>query len=717
MSTRESSDDQTSKAQGDAEILRVAHERFRMTEEAESDFRRKALDDLKFSIGEQWDERDKAGRAEDGRPCLVVNKLQAHLHQLVNDQRQNRPAIKISPVDDKADVETAKIRQGLIRHIEYASDADTAYSTAFDSAGRCGVGYWRVVTQFADALSFRLEARIKRIADRFSVYLDPAASEPDGSDANWGMIIEDLTKDEYEAQFPNSKLASRDWESLGSQSPEWVKKDGARVCEYFYKEFEKTTICLLSTGEIVRKDQLPKAPGALPPGITIKKERETLVPVIKWVKLNAIEVLEKTTWPGSGKYIPIVRVIGEEVVINGVKHISGLIRSAKDPQKMYNYMVSAEAEAIGLAPRAPFIGVEGQFENNEHLWRTANRKNHAYLPYKAVALNGTLAPPPQRNAFEPATQAITNSRMMSSDDLKSVTGYHDAAIGAQSNEISGVAIRSRVNQAQLSNLHLVDNLSKSIRYTGRILNDIIPYVYDVAQTARIIGEDGTEEVVRINEEFERHGQMVRYDLGRGEYDVTVSSGPSYETKRQEAVATILDLARSYPNIMQIAGDKLVANMDIPAAKEIAERMKKALQPGLDDDKGDQKIPPQAQAQMQQMNQMIEQLTQQLNHRTQQVEQKTLELESKERIEFAKIQANIEIELAKMGSQESQFLLQQQIAQINQRLSLLDIDEPIDGQEEQENSGAGLSGAVMPPIEQQPTGGFQPPGQSPEGDMQ
>lgn len=710
MSLEDRSSDNNTGAKGDAEILRVALERFQLCEESEAEFRREAIDDLEFSAGKQWDPEVESERKADRRPCLVINKVQAHVHQLTNDQRQNRPAIKVSPVDSQEDLETAKIYQGLIRHIEYSSGADVAYATGFDSAGRCGLGYWRVVTEYSDPFSFKLEARIKRVADRFSVYLDPNAQELDGSDASYGFVFEDLSKSEFKAQFPNAKLCSmNDWESLGNQVPEWIKKDGCRVAEYFYKDFEKTTIVLLSNGQVVRKDQLPKAPATLPSGIEVVNERVTLLPTIYWVKFNGHEILEKTIWPGSGKWIPIIRTIGEELVINGRRHISGIVRAAKDPQRMNNYMASAEAEAIALTPRAPYIGAEGQFEGHEQEWANANRKNYAFLQYKPTSFAGQLCPPPQRNAFEPATQAITQSRMMASDDLKSTTGYHDAALGAQSNETSGIAIRSRANQAQLSNFHLIDNQAKAIRHTGRVLVDIIPYIYDTAQAARIIGEDGNEEIVRINEEFERNGQMVRYDLGRGKYDVTVSTGPSYETKRQEAAASMIEFVRALPQQAAAISDLIAKAQDWPWAQEISERFHKMLPPEIANDQKGQKIPPQAQAQMQQMSQMIEQLTQNLNDANQKIETKTLELESRERIEFAKLQTNIELEMAKMGSVESLALLKHEIEQINRRLDLVRIDEPIE--EDFENGGAGPDGAAMPPVEQPLTGEQTAPGSS------
>jgi len=695
-------DDSRAIARQDEEILEIARKRFDLAAEAEAEIRKEALDDLKFSAGEQWPEDVKRAREQDRRPCITINRLPQFIRQITNDQRQNRPSIKVSPVDDKADLETAKIYQGLIRHIEYASNADTAYDTAFDSAVRASFGFFRVVTDYCDPFSFEQEIRILRVPDRFSCYLDPSYREPDGSDANWGFAFEDISIDEYKAHYPKSKLASMsDWASLGQSQPDWATSSTVRVAEYFYREYREATICQLSDGSTIEKDKLPKAPSMMPMGLEIVAERVTQIPTIKWCKINGVEILERTDWPG--KWIPIIPVLGEELIVDGKRILSGVIRHAKDPQRMYNYWKSSETETIALAPRAPFIGYAGQFEGFEAQWKTANVRNHAYLEVNPKTINGEAAPLPQRNVFEPPVQAITQASMFAAEDLKATTGIYDAALGAKSNEQSGIAIQRRNIQAQTSNFHFIDNLSKSIRHCGRIIVDLIPHIYDTPRAARILGEDGTEEIVRLNEQFLKNGKLTKYNFGVGKYDVTVDTGPSFETRRQEAVASMADLTRSYPQIMQVAGDLMVKNMDWPGASEIAERLKKTLPPGVADDKSQKPVPPEIQQQMTQMNQMIEQLTASLNEANGKIQNKTLELESRERIENARLQIQAEIELAKMGSVEAIALLKQEIAEIKTREKLLRNHLPINFENE---IGAGPFEAVTP-NEQQPTGGFSP----------
>lgn len=701
------SDDNEEKKTSDKDVLATALERFRLAAEADVDIRRDQLDDMKFLTGQQWPDAVKQARELDNRPCLTINRLPQFQRQIANDQRQNRPSIKVNPVDDLATVETAKIFQGIIRHIEYNSNADVAYDTAIEHQTGGGRGWLRVITDYCDPYSFDQEILIKRIRNPFSVYLDPNSQEPDGSDSNWGFLVDSMSKEDFKSQFPKAELSQmQDWESIGDQTPGWFNKDSCRVVEYFFKTFKEISLVQLSSGQILDKAQIT---GDLPEGVSIVNERKSLLPAIKWCKTNGIEILESTDWLGA--WIPILPVLGNEADVDGKLILSGIVRDAKDSQRMYNYWASSETETISLAPRAPFIGYEGQFEGFESQWASANIKNHAYLQVKATTVAGQPAPLPQRNVYEAPVQAITNARMQSAEDLKATTGMYDATLGNRPVQQSGIAINRQNAQAQTTNYHFIDNFSRTQRHLGRILVDLIPKIYSEPQAIRTIGEDGEIQIVEINKIFQKNGQDQAHYLNAGKYDVTISSGPSFETKRQEAVASMADLTKSYPPLMQYAGDILVRNMDWPGAEEIADRLKKTLPPGIaETDKDKQSpIPPQAQQQIQQMGQMIQQLTAHLTEKTQIINTKTMELESRERIALAQVQAEVQIALAKTGSADAQTLLKEEIGVIKHRLDLLHDNLPIGNEDENDGSGAPQMGAANPQPQQQPTGG-QSPGQ-------
>lgn len=638
------------KSAAQAKLIETARKRFQIAADAESEIRRAALDDLKFRAGEQWPEGIKRQRERDGRPCLTINQIPQFLRQVTNDQRQNRPSIQVNPIDDDADPETAEIIQGVIRHIEYDSAADAAYDTAFQAAVTGGFGYFRIGTEYSGPMSFEQDIKILRVKNPFTVYMDPNAKEPDYSDACFGFVVETFSREEFQAKYPKAELsAMEDWASVGDG---WADQHTCRVVEYFYKESQEKTICLLSDRSTVLKEYLPKK---LPKDISVVSERQTQIDVVLWVKMNGIEILEETEW--AGRWIPIIPVLGDELDVDGKRVLEGLVRNAKEPQQQYNFMASASTEAIALAPKAPYIAAEGQIEGHEREWQSANVKNNAVLPYKPVSLNGQPLPPPQRNTVEPAIQATTMAMMQASADLKNVTGIYEAALGQQGNEKSGKAILARQSQSNGSNFHYVDNLSRALRHAGRIILDLIPKVYDTPRVLRIIGEDGVQKTVAVNtpptpapavdpsvqqdQAKAQQGVSRLYDLTVGKYDVTISTGPSYQTKRQEAVNSMIQLVNAWPALMGVAGDLMVNNMDWPGAQKIAERMRKALPPQFQDDPTqDPNLPPEVQQRMAQLMQQVQQLQHGLMAATKdvhdQVSAKQVELESKERIEFAKL---------------------------------------------------------------------------------
>lgn len=696
--------------QGKKGVIERAKKRYKIAEEAWSDINEQAREDVRFSVGDQWNEEEKVMRQKDRRPCLTINRLPSSIRQVTNDLRQNRPSIKVSPVDDRGDVKTAKIFQGIIRHIENKSGADAAFDNAGDGAVRKGFGYFRVITDYCNPYSFDQDILIKRIPNSFSVKIDPFFQEADASDIKWAHIDVDMPIDDFKAQYPNAEInrSGEDWGTVVRNSDGWVTENSVRVSEYFETEYEDEEIALLSDGRVLPVAKLPKAPemllGQNGEPLQVVRKRKTQIPKIKWYKIAANEIVDETDW--LGKWIPIVSVFGDEINNDGERVLEGIVRHAKDSQKMYNYYKSSEAEAIGLAPKAPYIMAEGQDEGYEEMWATANTRTYSVLKYRQVELNGEPAPPPQRQGYEPAIMASTQAAAGAAEEIKVTTAVYDASLGARSNEQSGIAIQRRANQSQTTNFHYADNLARAIRHLGRILVDLIPKVFDAPRALLIIGEEDQQELVWVNKIFNHKGEDVEYNLGAGEYDVTVSQGPSYQTKRQEAVATMLELTKALPQQAALFADLMVKSMDLPGNEEIAERIKKTLPPGVaETSQEDQKpLPPEVQAEMQRLQQQNQQLVEQLNHKTQQVETKALELESKERIEMAKLQVELEIKLAELGSKEGEFLLKNEVAQIEKRLNILNQNNPIENEQ-----GAGFSEPMAPQNFNQQTAGEPTPG--------
>lgn len=640
-------------------IIKESEKRFALCEEAERALRELALDDLKFRAGEQWDDDIKRKRIAKKKPCLTLNYLPTREKQVLNEQRQNRSAIKVNPVDGKADPDTADIFGGIIRHVEYDSNGDDIWDTALASATRIGFGFLGVITEFENPTSFQQVIKMRGFRNPFQVYLDANAQKPDRSDAKYGHIFETYTKEEYEFEFPDSELCSLDdWGRTGNHDPGWLSKDAVRIAEYFYTEYTDDNLLLIRNraGEerTIRETEFEKLSKGARRLVKVIDQRETKIPEIRWCKHNALEVLSSTEWPGQ--WIPIIPILGDELDVDGQLILEGMVRHVKDAMRMQNYMASAEVQAIALAPKAPIKAPSETYGKYKHIYDNANNEDFAVLPYETYDSTGRQIPEPQRDVAEPPIAAITQARLHFADDFRQITGIHEAQYGAPSNEKSGKAIAQRRAQGELSNFHYVDNCTRARRFLGRQLLDLIPKIYSGPQMIRIIGEDGAQKVIRVNQEFQQgDGSTKKYDLGIGRYDVTISNQPSYQTRRQEAADNMLQLANATPQLMQIAPDIVVGMMDFPEHEKLAERLKKTLPPGLADDPTD--TDPKAQLQqanskLQALSQQHEQLTKALEHEIKLRETKQVEMDSKKDIELAKIQSQTQIETMRLENQRA-----------------------------------------------------------------
>ena len=634
----------------ESNILATARSRLDMAIGALSESREDEIDDLKFYAGSpdnhwQWPADVLAtrgavqGQTINARPCLTINKLPQHVRQVTNDQRQNRPSGKVIPADDKADIAVAEIFNGMVRHIEYISDADVAYDTACENQVSYGEGYIRILTEYCDDNTFDQDIKIGRIRNSFSVYMDPTIQDPCGSDAKWCFITEDITKADYERMYPDSApITTLQSLGVGDQNlSQWLNEDTIRIADYYYVDYDRATLNLYP-GNITAfagtpEDKMLKAQFGKP-----LKTRESDRRKIKYCKINGYEILEEREW--AGKYIPVVRIVGNEFEVDGRLYVSGIVRNAKDAQRMYNYWVSQEAEMLALAPKAPFIGYGGQFEGYETQWKTANTTNWPYLEVNPDVTDGSgsILPLPQRAQPPMASSGLLQAKAGASEDIKSSTGQYNASLGMSSNERSGKAILARQREGDVGTYHYGDNLARGVRHITRQLVDLIPKIYDTQRVARIIGEDGETDMVKIDpmqaepvkKIVNQEGIVIDkiYNPSVGKYDVVVTTGPGYATKRQEALEAMAQLLQGNPQLWQVAGDLFVKNMDWPGAQEMAKRFAKTIDPKLMQD-GDK--PPelqQAEQQIQAMGQEMEQMFQMIQNVG-----KSIEMQDQQRKDF------------------------------------------------------------------------------------
>jgi hypothetical protein len=482
-----------------------------------------------------------------------------------------------------------------------------------------GEGYIRLLTEYCNDETFDQDIRIGRVRNSFSVYMDPTIQDPCGADAEWCFITEDILKEEYERMFPDATPISTLYsQGVGDQGiSSWLQEDTIRIAEYFYYTYEKATLHLYPDNQTAYRGTPQDKQLTAMFGKPIRS-REVDRKKVMWMKTNGFDVLQEREW--AGKWIPVVRVIGNEWEVDGQMYISGLVRNAKDAQRMYNYWTSQEAEMLALAPKAPFIGYGGQFEGYEMQWKTANTTNWPYLEVNPDVTDGAGAvlPLPQRAPPPLPQTGLIQAKMGAADDIKGTTGQYDASLGMQGNERSGKAILAREKQGDVGTYHYVDNLARAIRHITRQIVDMIPKIYDTQRIARIIGVDGEVDMVKFNPSQAEPVKEIRDQMGAliekvynpsvGTYDVMVTTGPGYMTKRQEALDAMSMILQSNPQLWTVAGDLFIKNMDWPGAQEMAARFKKILDPKVLSE-GDQS------PEMMAAQQQLEAMTQELNRMT------------------------------------------------------------------------------------------------------
>lgn len=629
-----------SKGKRAADIIKECRERLKWAVTNEGDNRTAALDDLAFLVGDQWPENIKRLRALENSPCLTINTLPTFLHQVTNDQRQNKGAIKVHPVDDEADIETAKVLQGLIRHIEYASNADVAYDTAVGSAAANGFGYFRLVTEYESDTSFNQEIRFQRIRNPMTVYMGPH-DEADGSDVKWVVISKKEKRDEYKAEYPDADMAGFDALSGVGDWADWCDDTDIRVAEYYRIKSEPCDVVLLSNGESGYKDKLVE----LPAGVTIVKTRKGQRKTVEWFKLSAVEILEETVI--KCKWIPVFPVYGDEVDINGKVIRSGLIRHAKDSVRTHNYWMTSATAEVALRNKVPYIGAEGQFEGHPE-WEDANNVPYAYLEYKPVSLDGSLAPPPQRQPMTDIPSGMLAMVVQTKQNIKDCLGMFNAAVGERGSATSGKQELAQQREADVGTFHYTDNLNRARNHAGRCSLSMIPHYYDTERAVRMLGEDDTATYAKINEpntqqKPSKDGKVreVLNNLCAGTFDVTVAPGPSFTTQRTEAAEYLTQVASSAkdPGTSAVVTYLAVKNSDIPGAEDAAKMLERLLPPAAKDPPEDEEGQPMVQTPQgpvspDQAGAMIAQMGQALQNASAQLD----EAESGQKAQIAKVEA-------------------------------------------------------------------------------
>jgi hypothetical protein len=566
----------------DEKIHALAVKRFQRVEKKERDQRKLAIEDIKFAQTEdgQWDEGAKEKRAN--RPRFTINRVAGAIDQLIGDQRQNRTDIKVRPVSGGATEETAKVMTGLIRNIESNSKASNAYDTAFDEVINGGFGGWRIITEFADDDIFDQDIKIKQLnTATTSLWFDEAAKEYDKRDAMYAFVTVDMPKEEHEQKYPNSPMSDWSQEQFNnSQCNGWIGDDSVKVAEYWVKEPVTKTIALLSDGRVIDQDEEAAVLDELSAeGITVKRTRKVKSHKVVMYLMDGSGLLGKPQeW--AGKFIPLIPMFGRQSHIEGQTYTRGLVRFAKDANRIYNYETSSIVETNALTPKDPLWYTPAMAKGHESKYANFATQNSPFMPYNADQKTGGA--PPTRGGAPAVQGASLQILQQATMDLYHVTGMQPPSLGVNPELKSGKAIQAQERLGDRGSFIFTDNLSKSIEYTGEILIDLIPRIYDTERQVRIMQQDGETENVDINavnQEVldEQTGKPVLVnDLAMGKYDVATETGPAFATQRQESAQQIIELMTQSPEIAGLALDLVAKDLPILETKELTKRVRKQM---------------------------------------------------------------------------------------------------------------------------------------------
>ncbi len=587
-------------AERSSTIMARAKERFKKGAEWEGPFRQRFKDDIRFLYAdsdnqEQWTAQVRAARNTPGSVMVTINKTHTHWLHVVNQVKMNRPQIAITPTGEQSSYESAQIMEQIVRRIEYISNAETAYDIATQFMVGGGIGYWRVKTDYVDESSFDQDIFIAQIADPLSVYMDPGIKMQDGSDARFAFIFDDIPRKDAEAKYGTSVLST----TLGDAPENWARSDTVRIAEYFERKENKEWLYAVPAddGSITMVRESDVGPEMSATLRDLYKERTDIqrrrVPKFEVTHHLIVgdTVVESTLWPGET--IPIIRCVGEEIVIDGKLDRKGIVRYLKDSQRAFNYNASAALEYGALQSKSPYIAAVAAVNGLQEYWATANVQNHAYLPYNHADDAGNQIPPPSRQDPPSSATVFMEGMQVAEHEMMMASGQYEATFSAQGNEISGVSIEQRVKQGERVTFHYPDSIAKAIRYTGKILIDLIPKIYDTKRVMRIMSTSGEDQAIQIDpqakqalqqQEQQQNAKVAAiFNPSVGKYDVQASAGPNYETRRKEAFQAMTNLLQGNMNLASVIGDLYMGSADFPNADQLQERMRNwisATNPGV-----------------------------------------------------------------------------------------------------------------------------------------
>lgn len=578
---------------GDPLIAR-AKRHWKEVSEWEGTWRDRFVEDIKFANadernGYQWPNEIRRNREVDNKPCLTMNLTRQHNLQISNEMRKNKSQVNYVALGNGATVESALAMDQISRRIEMQSQAQDVYTHARKYQVEGGLGWWRLDKDYPNVDTFDQEIYIRAILDPLAVYMDPNIKEKSGRDAKWAFVYDEMPRETFKRKYPKYAYLSGTSSPLdGTLADGWVTKDSVRVAEYFEIETKDDTLVSFVFAGVRKTIRLSRIPSNARRALLsdpMTKTRPIKVPQVMWYLIVGNTKVDEREWPG--KFIPLIRAVGEEIVVDGILDRKGHTRAMIGAQRMLNYNASAQVEFVALQGKTPWVATVQAVEGYETMWNTANTVNHSVLIYNGLLDDGeTTIPPPQRTEPPQASPAYQAGMETAFQQIMMVSGQWQAQMGMGGNERTGAAIGKRQQQADTATYHFQDNYESALIFTAEQISDLVQKVYDTKRVLMILGDNDESFELTVDpqakaaydEQLRSDGSVARrvFNPTMGDYTVAPSVGPAVASANEETANALTLMVTQAPALLPIVGDLLVGALPFPKAQEAARRLRRMV---------------------------------------------------------------------------------------------------------------------------------------------
>lgn len=605
---------------------------------------------MSFVMGSQWTEDESKLFIDYKKIPLSMNKLAPLINHLLGEQRQNTPNLQVVP-SEGASVETAAVREALVKEISLNSQAKVVYQTAFQQAAIGGFGAFRITTDYENERSFNQVIIIKAIKDPTYCYWDVSAESPCKTDGMFAGVRTRISRKMFASKYGEDleKQIPSDANYDEGSATGWIFSNDNEItiiedCERVY---ETEMIYQLSNGRIVNAKQYKKLGKVNYEGedylldgeeaITVSNKREAYKFKIKYTQMAGDFILndDDDSEDFPSEQLPLIFVDQNSYYDKSGKQICRpFIKDARDAQRYINYIATQSAYMMRVSRYDQFLVSKQNVRSpdTQEIWRDPATAQGGLVYDESP--NGNK---PEQLRPPELSQSMLTQYQRALSDIESSTGIYGTQMGDQGNENSGKAIDARTKRGNYNTYVPFDSLNRSIVVNGQIVDEMIPHIYDSEREVNINMPDTGQTKVMLNQQMDSYGSQIKNNMTEGRYVVRLLPGASFEGQKQENLESIQTVLQADPSLFRMVADLYVDNLPMANNIEMRNRLRTVVPPeiieagktGKPVQQKPQQPPPEVMLKMQelQLKQQAMQQDYQFKMMDMQLKQKDLELKS------------------------------------------------------------------------------------------